>query len=481
MSITPSSRPAPRRTAVLLALVAALATVLLYALLVAVTGADATPRRAAHALPSAARAKLMKGRAGRCARGSLRFHASYSQYALCLHDGRVRIGVKPKATTTTTTTTTTTPGTTVTVTTPTPAPVPPVPPAPQTKLTAAIYGDAPYGTTPTDTSETQATPAFIDKVNADPAVSLVVHVGDIHSGKEYCTAAYDQQIADLWKAFEDPLVYTPGDNEWTDCHKSAEGGGSYTAGPPAKITYVTDPDGNPVDYAGGDPVANLDLVRRKFFPVAGQTLGRHPLAVTSQAQAFDPAHPEDREYIENVRWEQAGVLFVTVDLPGGSNNDTDPWYGAPAMSATQSGEVAARTAADLRWLKAAFAQAKGDDVKGVVVNWQADVWDVDGKSASHLSQYDQFVDALADGTTAFGKPVLLLNGDSHVYKSDNPLAASDPLNSLHPGHDVANFHRVVVHGSTVPLEYLRLTIDTTTTNPTTDTSFGPFSWERVIG
>jgi len=35
-------------------------------------------------------------------------------------------------------------------------------------FTYAVYGDAPYGVNPTDTSETEATPAFIDAVNADP-------------------------------------------------------------------------------------------------------------------------------------------------------------------------------------------------------------------------------------------------------------------------------------------------------------------------
>jgi hypothetical protein len=51
----------------------------------------------------------------------------------------------------------------------------------------------------------------------------------------------------------------------------------------------------------------------------------------------------------------------------------------------------------------------------------------------------------------------------------------------HPGFDVSNFHRIVVHGSTpVPPEYLRLTDDPRTTDPTTESSFGPFSWERVI-
>jgi len=49
---------------------------------------------------------------------------------------------------------------------------------------------------------------------------------------------------------------------------------------------------------------------------------------------------------------------------------------------------------------------------------------------------------------------------------------------MHPGYDVANFHRIVVHGSTFPLEWLKLTIDGHAHNPTTDHSFGIFSWAR---
>src|SRR3954465_13249738 len=91
----------------------------------------------------------------------------------------------------------------------------------------AVYGDAPYGTSPTDTSETDATPAFIRAVNSDQVVSAVLHVGDIHSGSQFCTQAYDQRVADLWAGFADPMVYTPGDNEWADCHKKKEGGGVF--------------------------------------------------------------------------------------------------------------------------------------------------------------------------------------------------------------------------------------------------------------
>jgi hypothetical protein len=63
-------------------------------------------------------------------------------------------------------------------------------------------------------------------------------------------------------------------------------------------------------------------------------------------------------------------------------------------------------------------------------------------------------------------------------KSANPLSATGPLNSLHPGYGVANFHRVVVHGETAPREYLRLTI-TPGANGLGASAFGPLSWERI--
>ena len=50
---------------------------------------------------------------------------------------------------------------------------------------------------------------------------------------------------------------------------------------------------------------------------------------------------------------------------------------------------------------------------------------------------------------------------------------------MHPGYDVPNFHRIVVHGSTFPLEWLKLTVDPSA-NGDGPTAFGPFSWEREI-
>ena len=378
-------------------------------------------------------------------------------------------------------------------------------------FTIALIGDVPYGTSPTDTRQLIAHPRFIAAINADPDVSLVAHIGDTHAGKQYCTQEYNKTIFEHWASFKHPLVYTPGDNEWMDCHKAKEGGGSYnkTTG---NIDYVVDANGKFVDYAKGDPIANLELVRSTFFAKPGQTLGA-PMEVHTQAVEFNPAHTADKAYVENVWWEKSGVLFVTLNIPGGSNNGTDPWYGAPSMSLDQQNEVAVRTAATLRWIDAAYNRATTNGFIAMVILTQADMWDVDeAKTGSaHLSGYKQYLDKLAEGTKAYGMPVLMVMGDSHTYRSDNPLTKGAPcavevesgkpavscsdtraqamlaerkspsdayLTQAH-GYDVPNFHRIVVHGETMPLEWLKLRIEPLANNKHDLETFGPFSWKRM--
>jgi hypothetical protein len=201
--------------------------------------------------------------------------------------------------------------------------------------------------------------------------------------------------------------------------------------------------------------------------------------VVSQATLFDPRYPSDRKYVENVIWEDRRVLFVVINLPGGSNNDQDVWYGAPTETAAQTQERAERRAADLRWLDYAFTAARLTHAKGLVIIAQADMWDPE-KGAAHQTGYEPFVSSVASNTLAYGGPVLMLNGDSHAYLSHNPLSAADSLNYMHSGYDVPNFHRVVVHGSTLPLQYLRLTVDPRSDAPKGPNAFGPFSWSEVV-
>ena len=395
------------------------------------------------------------------------------------------------------------------------------------KTTVAVIGDMPYDKNPKDTAEFDANPAFIAAINGDKDVSMVLHAGDSHSGSQYCTLDYDAAIYNQWTAYKTPLVYTPGDNEWADCHKKKEGGGSYDKAT-GTIHHVQDASGRVINYAGGDPLANLELVRSIFFSPADKTLGG-AMTVHTQAQELDAAHPADSGFAENVWFEKAGVLFVTLNIPGGSNNGTDPWFGAPSISPVQQKLVTDFTGAAMRWLDTAFSKAKANGAVAVVIMEQADMWDLDGDKMAdqHLTEYKPYIDKIAALTTAYAKPVLLINGDSHIYRSDNPLVKgaacqvevpsttgskkaatascaesvahgalkgltdADPYSIVQvkdkpgfvPSYNVANFHRLVVHGnamaSNTDHEYVKLTINPGANAVASDNAFGPFTWTRV--
>src|SRR5207245_11447671 len=155
----------------------------------------------------------------------------------------------------------------------------------------------------------------------------------------------------------------------------------------------------------GYPLYELAAVRSLFFAEPGYTLGGRKKQVLSQAQAYDASYPADAQFVENVMWEESQVLFVTVNLPG-SNNDTRPWTGIFKNPGEQSQEVAERSAANLRWLSRAFAQAEADHVEAVVVALQADMWDPEALApgGDGLNAYTPFVQELADLSVHFGRP-----------------------------------------------------------------------------
>jgi hypothetical protein len=307
-----------------------------------------------------------------------------------------------------------------------------------TKATAtlALFGDWPYGNI-IDTA-----PGFIAQVNSDPDVELAVHVGDIHSGSQACSDTYNHEIYDYFQQFSDPLVYTPGDNEWTDCQKTKE-------------------------LSSGYPIDELNKLRALFFAAPGHTLGGSPKTVLSQANGFDAAHPEDAAYVENVMWEQARTLFVTLNFPG-SNDDHLPWAAPFSNPTAQADEIARRDAANSRWLAKAFATATAHGDAAVMIAWQADMWDAAqvAPGGDGLASYDFIVSQLADLSRAFAKPVLLVNGDSHLYEADRPLA--DPTAAAYGYHPVSapvpNLSRITVDGSSNFKDWVKLVVDPSTPN-----------------
>ena len=279
-------------------------------------------------------------------------------------------------------------------------------------MTVAVIGDVPYGA-----SQEGVFGSLVAAVNDDPKVRVVLHAGDVKSGSTTCTDERLKAVRAAFDTFEDPLVYTPGDNEWTDCHRVNNG--SY------------------------DPLERLAFVRSTFFPEPGSALGRRPMRVEYQPSL-----------VEDVRWTESRVVFATLHVIG-SDNGLAPWTGLGLSSPTvaQAAEVNARIAAVTAWVDSTFDEAEAEGRDGVALMMQADTW-----SPAPSGAQAAVVARIAARTAAFDGRVLLLQGDSHVFRADDPL-------------NLPNFTRIVVHGETLPFEYLRLSIDRR------DPEL--FSWERV--
>ena len=257
----------------------------------------------------------------------------------------------------------------------------------------ALIGDAPYG----DTGRAQF-PKVIDEINANPQISFTLFDGDIKNGKERC----DQPVYDLaaknFASFRKPLVYVPGDNEWTDCDRASNG--SY------------------------DPNERLALVR-KMFASTPNSLGRKTIPLERQSPQFP----------ENVRWERGGVTYLGLNVTGTDNNA--PQFDASGKQIDGDlAEYTARNDANLAWLDAGFTAARAAQAKAVVVVIQADMW----ATADPTAHFADTKKKLAQLTIGFPGQVLLVNGDSHFLQIDKPLADAK-------GQAIQNFTRVQTFGS----------------------------------
>jgi hypothetical protein len=306
------------------------------------------------------------------------------------------------------------------------------------KVDLAVIGDTPYGAT-----QIADFPNLIADINAAPSVARVIHVGDTKSGSTRCDDSHFELVLAGFQSLQDPMIYTPGDNEWTDCHRANNG--------------------------GYNPLERLSVIRTMFFPNVGRTLGMVKKDVLSQAEL-----PGYATFVENTLWSEAGTVFATLHVVG-SNNSLLPWYSDdPSKTddpASREAEESAREAAAVAWIDQAFAQATQQNAKAVALFMQADMWDPElFASGGQYSGFVSIVRKLADATRAFGRPVLLVEGDSHVFKVDNPLATGDANYGVEM--QVPNLTRIVVQGSTTaPLtEWLRLKVDPSTP--------AVFSWER---
>ena len=118
--------------------------------------------------------------------------------------------------------------------------------------------------------------ALIKLIN-ETKPSFTIHVGDVW-GAEKCIREKYEAIFETFNLFDRPVIYTPGDNEWTDCRRVAYGA-----------------------YA---PAGRLKVLRKIFFST-DKSMGANPMKLTRQSDFAN--YPL---YVENSRWLHNQVLFL---------------------------------------------------------------------------------------------------------------------------------------------------------------------------
>jgi hypothetical protein len=260
-----------------------------------------------------------------------------------------------------------------------------------------LWGDLPYSTT-----QQAAIPTLIQDMN-DAQLSFTVHDGDLKQGSgSPCDDALYARALGWFNSFESAAMFTPGDNDWTDCDRPSNG--------------------------GYDSRERLDHERLVFFS-SDQSLGQHPMTqeVQTAAECLDAAG-DHVPCVENRRWTFHGVTYATFNVQGSCNNlcDTNRQH---VGDSGDPEEWAARNQADIDWLNQTFSEAKADGSAAVMLISQGDPgWDLtDGTRAplrdaltlhetdSHAAQdgFYGFLSAVRGDVIAFGKPVAYVNGDSH--------------------------------------------------------------------
>jgi hypothetical protein len=261
------------------------------------------------------------------------------------------------------------------------------------RFSFVALGDMPYGP-PNEVYPPYR--ALINEVNVrDPA--FTIHVGDTKSGSSPCSDTMLLQQRAFLNSFEGALVYTPGDNEWTDCHRK-------------KAAW---PD-CPLNAAGDcDPLDRLAFIRHEYFAHGAESLGAVPMVVQRQSDM----QPAFSTFVENARFGKGRVAFITAHVVGSNNNHDN-----------NAAEFAERDRANVAWLVDSFQRIVANNAAAIVVAIHANMFQdgFDDEAFSEDSGFKNFGDALRRQAAAFGRPVLLIYGDSHTYRVMQPFEETAP-------------------------------------------------------
>ncbi len=267
----------------------------------------------------------------------------------------------------------------------------------------ALIGDTPYSD-----FERRELPTMLDEIAAEHP-DFIVHAGDIKSSISECSDETFLDRHDLFNASAVPFIYVPGDNEWTDCKRTATGHFS--------------------------ELERLGRLREIFFaePIS---LGRTRIALERQSAAFP----------EHLRWRLGPVIFITLNVPGPNNN-----FG---IGKAPRPEFLARNPIVIDWLKEGFASARREKSAGIVIVMQGNPGLKHFAADLTHSGYRQLLEVLRHETLDFAGQVLLVHGDTHWQRIDHPLRRPKS------NERIANFTRAETFGYPF-LGWVKVFIDNT--------------------
>jgi hypothetical protein len=278
-----------------------------------------------------------------------------------------------------------------------------------------LWGDLPYSTI----QEEVGVPNLIADMNKQD-LAFTVHNGDLKAGSNsLCDDALYAQALDYFNALKAPAVFTPGDNDWTDCDRPSNGGFS--------------------------SLERLDYERQVFFSTPF-SLGQRRMRQEVQMEPLCLGVSGDVPCVENRRWTVGGVTYATLNIQGSCNNLCD--------TAPDPDEYEARNQANIVWMQESFNEAKAHRSAAVMFIAQANPgWDLSDETRAPLRDpmtleqtdgqpdgFQAFLSALRDEVIAFRKPVAYVHGDSHYFRIDKPF--QDDL-----GRRLENFTRVETFGN----------------------------------
>ncbi|SJM90852.1 conserved hypothetical protein [Crenothrix polyspora] len=261
---------------------------------------------------------------------------------------------------------------------------------------------------------------FVQRVrNVGSNVAFSIFDGDIKDGSSFCDDSQYTNAIDRFNLFKKPLMYIPGDNEWTDCHRT--------------------------NNDGYNNLERLTHIRQVMFNTP-YSFGQKKMKLEHQGALAG-------DYAENTRWTRGKVVFVGLNMPGSNNNKVNTDSECTNKSArsledckADNAEYLARDAANIAFLKESFQKAKASKARGLVITIQGDpsfdlpeTESFNERSLPGFDGFTNFLTVLADETGKFGGEIVLVHGDVHFFKIDKPL--------VDQAHLVKNFTRVETFGS----------------------------------